>query len=457
MAKVVSTQSQIGESGIALIHQRTVEMGFVWRPTTTQDAGIDGQIEMRDPTTGVVAGLLIGVQSKATDRAFANETETGFTFACKAEDIAYWMSGNLPVILICSRPRTKEAYWISIKGFFSDPVKRSSGRLVFDKRTDRFDETARQRLFAVAAPPGTGLHLSAPRIEEQLWSNLMPVRYPESIYVARTSIWEPGQMHRALAAQGEPHPCEWVLTNKSILSIHPLDEGPWRSLCEQGTVECFAMDEWALADDERQWDFVALMKALLAQKVRKDLDWSRTKECFYFRAAAPGTPGAPDRELVYPSLHKNSSRDVVMSKRTVHHPDRIACVRHSAFAYQFIRLSTRWYLAVEPTYYFTKDGRFLHDNHEKWLAGAFRLEKNQGVLGQLVMWSWYLRQEGDLFNPPYPYLSFGPLETVRCDAGFDEASWFDIMDQDESEADALEFSEGPASDGDDHQQQRLLP
>lgn len=444
MAKIVSAATQIGEGGIALIYSRTVGMGFIWHSQSGPDSGIDGQIEIRDQKTGTASNLLIGVQSKATDQTFSQETESSFAFYCKSDDISYWLSGNLPVILICSRPRTDEAYWLSLKEYFRDPTKRTSGKVIFDKKKDVFDASAIQRLAALAAPIGAGLHLGAPNVNEQLWSNLLPVRYPQWIYTARTDIRDSGRLYHELNSSGGRHIRACVLHNGSLISVHPLDEPPLNSLCDQGTVEKFSMDDWALADDDRQWTFSSLMWRALSEKVSKDLEWSAKKECFYFRARVESGGEIHERVLAYPSIQNMSSRDVVMVKRSKKDPSRLAYVRHNAFSGQFIRLNTRWYLSIDPTYYFTRDGRFLHDSHEKWLSGSRRLEKNQSLLGQVIMWAWYLRQEGDLFNPAYPYLSFGPIDLINVDKGFDDSTWGESEEEREENPQHDEgISEGP--------------
>ena len=128
-------------------------MGFTWHERKT-DAGIDGEIELRNPVTGEVANRLILIQSKASDRRFPGENDRSFHFLCKQADVAYWMSADGPVLLICSHPQTGDAWWMHVQGWFSDPAHRASGRIDFDKRTQRFDTDAAHRLLNLADPHG---------------------------------------------------------------------------------------------------------------------------------------------------------------------------------------------------------------------------------------------------------------------------------------------------------------
>src|ERR1039458_2415978 len=96
--KRITKNSLLGEQGIALIHQRVLEMGYLWYPTGGLEAGIDGLIELRDPVTGAVRNSIVQVQSKATDSSFEGETDNGFFFVCDERDLDYWLNGNAPVI-----------------------------------------------------------------------------------------------------------------------------------------------------------------------------------------------------------------------------------------------------------------------------------------------------------------------------------------------------------------------
>ena len=52
---------------------------------------------------------------------------------CSERDTEYWLSGNAPVILVCSHPGSHEAWWVSLKEWFSEPSRRAARRVEFDK------------------------------------------------------------------------------------------------------------------------------------------------------------------------------------------------------------------------------------------------------------------------------------------------------------------------------------
>ena len=140
MKKILQTDI-VGQQGINLIESECLKMGFLWHPTGLE-AGIDGYIEIRNASTGEVTNCIIQVQSKATEQPFEGETESTLEYRCSEKDLEYWLAGNAPVILIRSRPKTNEAYWVSLKDRFKDLSVRKHRKVVFDKSADRFDQGA---------------------------------------------------------------------------------------------------------------------------------------------------------------------------------------------------------------------------------------------------------------------------------------------------------------------------
>jgi hypothetical protein len=190
--KKIDASAHIGDSGIALIHQLVNKMGFTWHERKL-DAGIDGEIELRNPVTGEVANRLILVQH-TSDRPFSGENDRSFHFLCKPADVDYWMGAVNPVLLVCSHPQTGEAWWMHVQGWFGDPAHRASGRIDFDKRTQRFDADAAHRLLNLADPHSRAYAPVAEHREERLTSNLLTVGVPKLLYSAPTTVRYPKEV-----------------------------------------------------------------------------------------------------------------------------------------------------------------------------------------------------------------------------------------------------------------------
>lgn len=410
-----------GDRGIALIHSVVGEMGSLWR-STGLEAGIDGFIEFRDPTTGEMLNQHLAVQSKATATALKAGKPS---FTCRQKDLDYWLQGNLPVILVYSHPPSKQAFWVSIRDYFADPAKRQSRTITFDPERDRFDAAALGRLLDLAVGDRSGVYLAPPPSPEKIITNLQQVaRLPRQLFHAYTDCTRPREVRELLNASGGGDLHEWVYRGKRLISVHNLSERPWRSICDPGTVESFSTEEWAQSyDEDRRTDFTDMLNQCLRTKlsamhVRFDAD----EKYYHFTP----THGLKPRTVGYRSLRQDSSREVFKQYRTKTE-DRVSeYYRHNAFRGRFRRYGGDWYLQIDPTYRFTTDGRSIHPNTSKLLSGIRKLERNQAMLGQVVMWASLLHDPDpqNLFaTNPYPHLGLGELVTFESPVGIQDQAW----------------------------------
>lgn len=417
--KKITQQTVIGQLGVNLVEQRVLRMGLVWYPTGDVEAGIDGHVEIRDPETGEVTNCVLGVQSKATEGQLGTAGSSSFEYVCDERDIDYWMNGNLPVILARSKPSTEEVFWVSIKDYFRDPERRRSRKVVFDKQRDRFDETARDKLVALAVPAETGVYFAPAHRRESVYSNLLPVRrVADHLYLADTELRSPKEVWKVLSEVPDIGG-EWILRNKRILSVHDLREPPWPSVCDRGTVEDFPLNEWANTEDRDQTrEYVWLLNQCLRGKCRQiGLHYSSAQGCFYFPATRDLTP----RKVTYRSQKREVARTVfrgyLSGGRTYY--------RHSAFEGRFRRYDGQWYLEVTPTYFYSTDGREPDSNYENRLKGIKAQERNSAVRNQVLLWAdLFSRRRKDLFqSASYRYLEFGALLKFELNAGLEDELW----------------------------------
>ena len=90
------------------------------------------------------------------------------------------------MILVCSRPRADEAYWVSIRDYFAEPQRKASKTIRFSKADDAFDLSAKERIKQIAVPSDGGFYLGLQPRRETLFSDLLPVReFPNRFYRAR--------------------------------------------------------------------------------------------------------------------------------------------------------------------------------------------------------------------------------------------------------------------------------
>lgn len=427
--KKVSPQAKAGQRGVNVIERIVLEMGSAWHPSNQSlEAGIDGEIELVDPTTHEATNVVVRVQSKATTRRpLVNETKDSFDWPCDARDLDYWLSGNVPVILVVVRLDSDEAYWVCVGEYFASAAQRKTRRVRFDKRSMALTHESYADLARIAVPKARGLYAEPKPIQETLYSNLLEVTGPDSLWVADTPLRDPGDVFARIRDAGAGGP-EFVLRDRRILAAHDLSDRPWSSFVDRGTVEEFPASHWAESDDpEFLARYVELLGHCLTERCRQIGCARRRGDGLYYFAA---TPDLVPRSVPYRSIRQPTTRDVFLPYRYTkgERKGEVAYYRHSAFFSRFRRYSGQWYVEIEPSYHFTSDGYRRHPRYETYLKGIKRLEKNATVLGQVVMWAVLLRgREEDqvsLFAPsPYAYLRFGSLSTFELDVGIDDDSW----------------------------------
>ena len=439
--KKIHSNAIKGQRGINLIEEIVLAMGCVWYATGQLEAGIDGYIEIRDPVSGEVTNSIIQVQSKATDRPFAAETATSFEYTCDEKDLDYWLAGNAPVILVVSRPQTREAYWVAVKSYFADAGRRAARKVVFDKAQQRFDVSCRQVLINLAMPRDAGLYLAPQPKQEKLCSNLLPVTYySERLFVADTAYRQAWELREVATARGLNIGGAWILHDTRIYSLYDLRLPPWDTLCDRGTVDDFATEEWATsADPAIRRHFVDLLNRCLTEIGQTlELVYDRRRKHYYFRA----TPDLAPRIVRYQSAQNQVTRAVFEAYRSKSQPDQVAYYRHSAFEGRFRSYGGEWYLEITPTYHFTWDGYHPDRYAKDRLATIKRLERNGAVLGQLFMWASQLRQQPSLFTARQPLIHFGGLVQLELGAGIVDDGW-----RTEEESDEAQMLADPVNDG----------
>ena len=436
--KKVTSQSIIGQQGANLIERIVLKMGYIWRATSIFDVGIDGEIEIRDPITGKMTNAIIKVQSKATTKQFQSETDNSFEYRCEQKDLDYWLQGNVPIILVVCRPYDSEAYWVSIRDYFSDLAAQKTCKILFDKQRNRFDDSCAAELKKLALPKGSGIYFAPQQKTETLYTNLLKVTsLAPKIYVASTNYRKEGAVWREFNSMGVKIGPEWILTDKQIVSFHNLKEVPFNKICDLGTCESFDTQKWSNSrDEDTKRQFVQLLNKCLEKKTELlGLDFNKVHHHYYF----PATKGLKTQVVSYQSGKRQTSREVFKQYMKKSDPSQRAYCRHSAFEGQFLRLGDEWCLEITPTYHFTSDGYKKDKFRAERLQGIKRLDRNRAVLGQLRMWAVYLSRPQDLFslNYNYSFLRFGQLATVDINTSLPDDVWSKSEEKEKSEEESL--------------------
>jgi hypothetical protein len=176
--KKISEQQRIGQQGVHLLGARLLSVGLSFHPNGPLDAGIDGFLELRDPETGEVRAQWITAQLKTQKEGrFTEETDESFSYLCRQEDLDYWLSSNVPVVLFLARLSDERIVWKSLHTWFADAEHRRTRKVIFDKTNDALNETALPGLAATVSnfsAPGRVVPSTRMRDEvERVYSTLV--------------------------------------------------------------------------------------------------------------------------------------------------------------------------------------------------------------------------------------------------------------------------------------------
>lgn len=418
------TRGQIlGETAIQFIGRRFLDLGFPWHPTNAPlDAGIDGFIEIRDLQSGEATNSWIAVQSKSRT-TLEKETDSTFEFTCTPRDLDYWRRGNMPVLLVLSRPQKDEAWWVSVKDYFrSEPGRLQSRRILFDKCANALTAAASGQLLQLVQAAGAGTYFRPAPKRERLHTNLLEVtRLPQLIYWAKTEYRSPKDFRAALKEQVEYPPREWFLDNKLIYSVHDLRDQPWAGSCDIDSVNWIEAERWASSGDPAEQRLLVWMlnECLRSFAGKIGMRYSKDEDALFFKK----TPDLSRRVKRYRSRHQMANRDVFREYGPEGDPSKVFYYRHVGFEARFRRFDRRWCLEINPTYLFTSDGEKTHPFHQEYLSKIKSIEGSGAVGGTVVMFAALLCDQQGLFADNYPHLGFGRLLEGDLDVGIDDKLW----------------------------------
>jgi hypothetical protein len=422
--KKLSNNQVIGQRGEWLVGDRALAMGFSFDVRDRLETGIDAFLELRDRQTGRMLANWIGVQVKTTEAGlYSHEDDRGFDFLLKPDDLEYWRSSNIPVIIVLVRLDRGDMYWKHVEEGQSNEPR----RLRFDTAADRFDRDAADRIAALCVERDRlGSYVPPMRSGENVHLNMIQVLLPEEIFVG-ASLYSSGSEAARELAKFEGHaPFDWVVRSRRFISFRDPRGGPLGEIIDEGSVEVVETGAVGLTDDiDDEHAFIDLLARTLSVQLDDDLSYDRESRGLFFRAPAQNK----GRKYRYRSLINETSAEVVSVWRDRN--SNVGSVRHHAFIPRFQRLGDEWLLSVTPTFVFTRDGFRSHYNASALIAGKKKKEKNGAVRGQFVMWRHLLLKSGELVTglladqdtKRRPILRFEALDPIEMPLAVPEDAW----------------------------------
>jgi Domain of unknown function (DUF4365) len=340
-------------------------------------------------------------------------------------DLEYWLQSNTPVILVIVRLSDQLIVWKSLQNWFSTPERRATRRIDFDKTTDSLTPNSIPGFVEVIASfAKPGLMVPPMRAAEALDTNLLRAIFPVRLNIAPIDMDHRQLRSRLLETDDHP-PIDWVVYGKRIVTFRDLELPPFNGHIEQAP-ESIGTAEWANSDGPAtRRQFTDLLRRCLSSRVHHRLIYYGPRTYFFFRRGRHSI----ERKLDYRSYEKSAKRYVVKGYGKAKSGNGFAYYRHAAFVPRFLEIRAHWYLAIDPTYHFTRDGYEDYAFAAERLAGIKRLETNQSVRGHIGMWRAVLTEGSDLLRSQYQFLRFESVDPLPFPFGVPDDLWRGTEDE----------------------------
>lgn len=397
-----------------------MRMGFSWNDHHVE-YGIDAFVELADPSTHKALGAFVGVQVK-TVQQFEAESDTEFSYYVSDADLNYWLGSRMPVLLIVGRPSDDRFYAVHVQAYFA--AQRPGAKTIrFQKSNDRFDsgEAWQRRLLDVGKGFTRGLAFP-PRTEpETIVSNLLQVTLPDTVYTSETKFRAGKEVAAKLKGTPAGFFTEYILKDEKLWSpVNLADPVLRNALDEKATVEHMPFGDLAFHKDRAKRRYaVELLEYCLSARLRRlSVFWSKDAEMYFFRPRHAPT----DRMTVDVATEAGTSTQGIAFP--AFRGGKIVRCRHVALVADFVSIGERYYLQLNPTCLFTKDGSELHPRHEELLQNLKIMQKQLDYHRSLFLWRTLLTRPGDLVEPEYPHLKFGDFLRVKSPVSIADDAWF---------------------------------
>jgi len=418
MAKFYDKRTLNHEQALAWVKQQIISMGFAFNETHIE-AGIDAFAELADPNTGEARASFFGIQVKTCEQ-FDAETPEKFSFYTDGKDIAYWNSSTIPVLLVVCRAKTNEAYAVKVQEYFNLPENRNAKTVVFRKQQDKFesDGTWQRRLLGIGVPHGYGMSFPPVPTEEDLSSNLLEAVLPKSLYHGATKLKSRSDVITELRKHKFAG-SEFMLRESRVWTVYSLHENAWNAVVDKQSLQSMNFADLAFhADPVKRRYAVELLNLCLSARLRRDeVRWLRDEEMYVYapmrsitrrvRIPVRTTTSQTRRGLIFPSFYRG----------------RLVRCRHLAFMANFLEIDGVYYLQIDPTYYFSRDGGRKHPKWEDLIRAARILQKERDYHSNLEVWHQLLTQQADFARTEYPFLSFNDYRRFTVPVSIPDDVW----------------------------------
>lgn len=366
------------------------EMNCEFRRLEPDNAGIDGEIDL--VKDGVFEGKSLKVQIKAGKSYITSEKQDAVRVWVEKDYVEFWAKMNVPVLILFYHPETKAIYWKSVQDYLkldSNLLKKKSSHVVFpfDKARDLFTSDVLVSLRQVAE--GAFKYdkiIYTEDSKELVLSNWFPVlSLPQTIYTAPTIY----PTHKDIAYQLKGY-YTFIVKDQKIYSFSDLThpDCELRDYCDDSP-DVLEVQE---AHEINNIYYAELLNRLFTvYALRNGLQIAG--ERFTFPLTVLDSDETTRFEYKPLTKEKETSRFKIYISKT----GKVIEYKQMAVRLSWNQLGSRWFLQIEPDWYFTFQGGIPKTRREigiritKEKAGMF----NEHYLYLLHSWKQFLSDSSE--------------------------------------------------------------
>lgn len=305
-----------------------------------------------------------------------------------------------------------------------------------------------------ANPKKYFLQPHTPRKTEELILNLMPITFPDELFIGRVNYdredvirksWDrnlkisfkSGERDVARAALEQKDlafSSEWVVRSKEIITFYNLrDENlPLAAIIDPAVADPIPVRNYIRKEDgELHTDRVNILKDLLrntlkAQLWHRGISWQHKERIFIFI-----DPEGGEVRKEYWSGGRKEGRIVYHQVKRGDDPSKLKFHEHLAFEASFDLYDDQWYLAIKPDMFCSFDGYKRSRYNKNRVSFLKRNDHNSDVLTDLLFISEILRKDQEealLTEALRPRILLGELVKLDGATPIDDKEW---LQQDE--------------------------
>jgi hypothetical protein len=254
---------------------------------------------------------------------------------------------------------------------------------------------------------------------ESVELNLVPIWFPNTLYIAdfvlpnapagssgvsRPRRRRPLNLRQIVAKdimnRGFDVPEDFEVHTNQVVSFHDpsAHDSLLRPYVDAGTLTPITpKGYYAAVDDDDQLNvFKSLLRRAFQRQMRQErIHWQEEKHLFFY-----GPVQKFDERMVLWKEERAAMRTVFQKKMKKNKPDEILTCKHLAFYVDFHLIEDAWYMAITPTWYFSRDGYRPDGFSAKRISWLKAQENDQQVHTHFRFICHRIRevQEGSLFD-----------------------------------------------------------